>query len=267
MAGRLDEILEALEEAVASGSSLALRLFEEGNLSYTRKDDGSPVSVADVQVEELIRERLERLLPEITVVGEESVSDAAGRLDDYIALDPIDGTSNYLRGTPFFAVTAAYLAGGLPSAGVVADPVHRRTFTAVRGGGAFREGERMKIGEGGEASALRFATVSLAGESLPRELQRGFLGAIAGSVHRLQALRSVALEVTGVAAGWVDATVFNRISVWDVAAACLIVEEAGGLWTALDGARPPFTDPRARYSVLAASNVRLHSEIRGLLAG
>lgn len=267
MNSELTEILEALEDATAHGATLAMKLFDRGVLRYSRKDDGSPVTVADVKVEEAMRERLDRLLPEIAVVGEESVDDAAQRLHDYIAIDPIDGTSNYLRGTPFFAVTAAYLSDGFPSAGVVADPVHRHTFTAVRGGGAFRDGEPMRIEEDSTASALRFATVSLAAESLPRELQRGFLGSIAGRVHRLQSLRSVALEITGIAAGWVDATVFNRISVWDVAAACLMVEEAGGLWTSLDGTRPPFTDPRARYSVLAATNDRLHSEIRDLLAG
>lgn len=263
----LTEIIAALEHAGAEGAELALSLFATSGLGVRLKDDGSPVTRADVQVEERIKERLAELLPGVPVVGEETGDKSIPGDGEFISVDPIDGTSNFLRGTPFFAVTLAYLTGGWPLAGVVIDPVHNATYTAVRGAGAQRDGRPLKLERGSRARTLERATVSVPAESLPRHLREHLLGRLAGRINRMQNLRSVALELAGLAAGWIDATIFSRISVWDVAAACLIVEEAGGMWTAIDGTKPPFADPGRRYSVLAASNPELHAELRALIEG
>lgn len=239
-------------------------MFTGTRLDPRRKRDGSPVTQADVQVEELIKTELEGRFPGLPIVGEETSSELDVDDGEYIAVDPIDGTSNYLRGTPFFAVTLAYLQGGWPVAGVVIDPVHQVTYSATRGGGATRNGEPLAFSEENVRS-LRRATVSLPGESLPRQLRERFLGRIAGRLNRMQSLRSVALELAGLAAGWIDAAVFGSISVWDVAAGCLIVEEAGGVWTAIDGRKVPFGDSGSRYSILAASSPELHGEILSLI--
>lgn len=259
------EILVALEEAAGAGAELALSMFSDTKLDPRLKRDGSPVTTADIQVEERIKEKLAELIPGVPVIGEETSAGLQVEDGEYVAVDPIDGTSNYLRGTPFFAVTLAYLSAGRPAAGVVLDPIHRDIYSASRGGGATRNGERLALDGGSICRSLKRATVSVPGESLPRKLQERFLGRLAGRLNRMQSLRSVALELAGLAAGWIDATVFAKISVWDVAAACLIVEEAGGTWTAIDGSKPPFSDPTARYSVLAACSPELHREILGLI--
>jgi len=260
----VNEILTALEQAAASGAELALEMFAGGGLSARLKADGSPVTRADVQVEERIKERLAELAPRVTVVGEETTDNSA-IAGDFISVDPIDGTSNFMRGTPFFAVTLAYLSDGWPQAGVVLDPVHNVTYSAARGHGATRNGKPLSLEGDALARTLDRATVSVPAESLPRHLQERFLGPLAGRINRMQNLRSVALELAGLAAGWIDATVFASISVWDVAAACLLVEEAGGVWTAIDGTKPAFDDPQRRYSVLAASNPDLHGELLELI--
>jgi myo-inositol-1(or 4)-monophosphatase len=259
-------VLAALERAGRAGAELAMDMFRGARLDPRRKWDGSPVTLADVEVEKLIKADLEARFPDLPIVGEETSDDLEVDGGEYIAVDPIDGTSNYLRGTPFFAVTLAYLQDGWPLAGVVIDPVHKVTYSAVRGGGAERNGEPLALSEE-KPRSLRRATVSLPGESLPRRLQERFLGRIAARLHRMQSLRAVALELAGLAAGWIDATVFGSISVWDVAAGCLIVEEAGGVWTAIDGMKIPFSDSHGRYSILAACSLELHSEIRSLIDG
>jgi myo-inositol-1(or 4)-monophosphatase len=257
-------VLVALEQAGHAGADLAMDMFSGTSLDPRRKRDGSPVTRADVSVEELIKSDLEARFPDLPIVGEETSDDLEVDGDEYIAVDPIDGTSNYLRGTPFFAVTLAYLQEGWPVAGVVIDPVHEVTYCAARGSGATSNGEPLAL-SGEKARSLRHATVSLPGESLPRHLRERFLGRIAGRLNRMQSLRSVALELAGLAAGWLDAVVFGSVSVWDVAAGCLIVEEAGGVWTAIDGTQVPFGDSRARYSVLAACSPELHAEILSLI--
>ncbi len=81
----------------------------------------------------------------------------------------------------------------------------------------------------------------------------------------MQALRSVALEIVGLACGWIDAAVFNRVAVWDVAAASLVMEEAGGRWTGFDGSQPQLSDRGRRYSFLGASGPELHGDILALV--
>lgn len=258
------DVLAALAQAGHAGAMLAMDMFTGTRLDPRVKRDGSPVTRADVRVEELIKAKLVERLPGLPIVGEETSGDHDVDGGEYIAVDPIDGTSNYLRGTPFFAVTLAYLQDGWPVAGVVIDPVHEVTYSAARDGGTTRNGGRLALSEE-KVRSLRGATVSVPGESLPRHLRERFLGRIAGRVSRMQSLRSVALELAGLAAGWIDAAVFGNISVWDVAAGCLIVEEAGGVWTAIDGTKVPFSDSGARYSILAACSPELHGEILSLI--
>ncbi len=262
----MDEVLDALRATTGVGAELALQEFAHRAFDTERKEDGSPVTSADVEVEERMLARLAELAPGIPAVGEESVHGLGGDTPgEYIAIDPIDGTSNFVRGVPFFAITAVYVESGRAMVGVVVDPIHDRSYWAVRGGGAFRDGTRLRLPAEATARSLGRATVALAAESLPRHLKGQFLPRIAGRVSRVQALRAVALETVGLAAGWSDAAIFNNIAVWDIAAASLILEEAGGAWSRLDAGERDFTTFHHHYSFVGAARPDLLEEVMALI--
>lgn len=262
----MNEILDVLRDATGVGAELALMEFADRRFDTDRKDDGSPVTSADLRVEERMLARLAELAPGVTVIGEESINERGEPPHEYIAIDPIDGTSNFVRRVPFFAITAVYIQSGRAMVGVVADPIHDQSYWAVRGGGAYRNATRLRLPAAETATSLRRATVALSAESLPRRLRDEFLPAIANRANRIQALRAVALETVGLAAGWSDAAIFNNIAVWDIAAASLILEEAGGAWRGLgrDDAAS-FTAFHHNYSFVGAAHRHLLEEVCALI--
>lgn len=259
-----EAILAALREGVTAGADLARQAFHDREFEVEIKDDGTPVTSADVAVERAMRARLAARTPDIALVGEESGGSEQVHDERYIAIDPIDGTSNFLRGVPFFGVTAAYIEAGAVVAGAVADPIHGDTFWAARGQGAYRNGRRLHVSGG--ARTLAGATVVMATEILPSRLRGAFLQEVLSRVARHQAIRSVALEVTGMAAGWSDAILFSNVAVWDFAAAALVLEEAGGRWSDFEGHRPDLGHPGTRCALLACRDPHLHGEILSLMA-
>lgn len=263
MSSNHTEMLNALRAGLGSGAALARRRFLEEAHTVRRKEDGSPVTAVDVEVEKAIMSELVDSVAGIPLLGEESAAKAPDRLDTYVAIDPIDGTSNFMRGVPFFGMTAVYVEDGQAQAGVVLDPAHEREYWATRGGGAYLNGEPLR--PSARQTKLSRATVASAPDSLPTGLQREFLPELARRVHRLQAIRSVALEICGLAAGWIDAALFNGVAVWDFGAAALIVEEAGGRWTELDGSRPDLARVGARYSFFGTIDSGLYDEITALM--
>lgn len=258
----LKRIVGALTAAAESGARVAREAFVSRSFETEIKKDGTPVTSADVQVERRIRDSLEERLPGIVVVGEEIGSAPDPLPDRYIALDPIDGTSNFLRGVPFFGVSAAFIADGTAMAGVVVDPMHETTYQAVRGGGAYRDGSRLPELTAG--ARLEGSTVAISTELLPPRLRHELLEELLRRIDRHQAIRSITLEVTGVAVGWADAAIFNRAAIWDFAAAALVLEEVGGVWSDFEGRRPELTDPETRMGFLGAANAELHAEILAL---
>lgn len=257
------EVISALREAVEAAAQLARELFESRSFDIELKRDGTPVTSADVEVERCMLEVLRRRLPELPIVGEEEASTDQSRPGTYAVVDPIDGTSNFLRGVPFFGITAAVIRDGVIQLGVVADPMHARTFHAERGRGAYVNDERME--QRRNETPLAKATIAMSAELLPSDLRSAFLPALLERIDRHQAIRSVALEVTGIASGWSEAAVFPSAAAWDFAAAALVLEEVGGVWSDFQGKQTDFEDPRARHEVVAAASGELHQAILELL--
>lgn len=123
-----------------------------GNIEYTRKTDLSPVTFYDVKVEETLRQTLSESFPEIGFEGEET--GATGNTDTYWLVDPIDGTSSFIRGLPFSTNMAALVSGGVVIAAVIYDFVHDTLFTARKGHGAFKDGEPIHLNTTREAGNL-----------------------------------------------------------------------------------------------------------------
>lgn len=205
---------------------LARRLFEKRDAgSFELKGDQDYLTEADGEVEKLIEKRILAAYPRDTVMGEEgggSIGNSAW------IVDPIDGTANFARGNPHFAISIAYARDGEPAIGVIYNPVLNELYAAQRGGGATLNGKAMRVSA---TPDMRHATVEL-GWSTRRPLD-DYLAMVkrvfatgAGVLRQ----GSGALGMAYVAAGRIDGYGELHINAWDVLAGLLIVREAGG-WT------------------------------------
>lgn len=220
----LDARLEAAVPAVRAAGRLALDYFNRrGQLAIEHKGQQDLVSVADRAVEDLLRRELGRLFPEDAILGEEG---GGGDEPRSWVLDPIDGTFNFLKGIPCWGVVAAYVAGGQVQIGITYDPVHDEMFTARRGGGAFRNGEPIRVSgnTGVDTSCVAFAYSF----KQPQETYVGLVKAALEQGFEHRRMGSTAIQLCWVADGRCDGIATLLCSSWDALAGLILVEEAGG---------------------------------------
>jgi histidinol-phosphatase len=250
----VDAALDVMVAAARAGGAVALRHFHRG-VDVTLKADRSPVSVADREAEQAVLAALARTYPDHGMLGEES--GAQGSAARRFIVDPIDGTRNFVRGIPYWAVLIALEDNGVITAGVIHEPVTGEVYTARRGGGAWLDGAPIRV-----SSVAGLADATLAHGTL-RIFRR--LGRWDGFVRLVDATRSQRgfgdfLGYAWLAAGRVDVALGLNLKIWDVAAPKILVEEAGGRLTDLDGG-----DSLTSGSALA-TNGRLHAAALSLLA-
>lgn len=221
-----------LEAAVREGGKLSLSGFRKASLKTWAKGRGEPVSEIDHAVNDLLKERLLGARPGYGWLSEESTDDRSRLGQNRVwIVDPIDGTRAFIRGQDDFTVTAALVEEHRPVAGAVFAPARDEFFFARKGQGAFLNGKPIS------ASTVR----RLAGCRI--QADRDFLASKRWQSPwpgmRVSKLQSFALRLAEVAAGRADAAISARPkSEWDIAAADLIIGEAGGV--CLDGDGRPF---------------------------
>jgi histidinol-phosphatase len=254
----------ALALALADvADSLTLPRFRAVDLIVETKADATPVTEADRAVERALRARLSEARRGDAVVGEEfgpgGAAPAAGRR---WIVDPIDGTANYMRGVPVWATLIALAEGDEMRVGVVSAPAFGRRWWAVRGGGAF-----VAESDGGADRRLRVSAVGsledaqLSYAGLEQWDADGRLEAVLELVRRCWRTRSFGdfWAYMLVAEGAMDIALDPVVSLWDLAAPQVIVEEAGGRFSDLGGAR------RADGGDAIASNGLLHDAARTIV--
>jgi histidinol-phosphatase len=230
--------------------SITLPRFRAADLVVEAKPDLTPVSEADRAVERAIRERLAGERPGEPVLGEEEGGEDEGGGARWI-VDPIDATKNYVRGIPVYATLIALERGGEPVVGVASAPSLGRRWWAARGEGAFADGRRLEVSRV-ERLADAVVTYTSAADFAPRGLGAQF----ERLVDTAWAARGYGdfWQYVLLAEGAVDVAVETVAELWDLAAPQVIVEEAGGRFTSLDGTRT------AAAGNCLASNGRLHEE-------
>jgi histidinol-phosphatase len=217
--------------AVEAGDN-AKRIRALGICAET-KADASPVTIADRENERLVREAIDREFPDDGVLGEEGSSKNGSSQRRWI-VDPIDGTRDFVRGNRFWCVLIALEEAGESLVGVAHFPMLGETYWAVRGGGSYLNGERLRVSEIDSISTCSFSPNGLhlkeAGPYLPR---------LTEFMQRSWSVRSHGgpLDACQLAAGQVDVWFEPKVEIWDLAALKLIIEEAGGDFFALDGSR------------------------------
>jgi myo-inositol-1(or 4)-monophosphatase len=243
-----------LAEAVREAGGLALSMFKTPLKNWTKGEALSPVSDADIAVDVLLRERLTGDGESIAWLSEESVDDLA-RLDArYVwIVDPIDGTRAYIAGLPDWAVSAALVENGRPVAGCLYAPVSDEFFFAIVGQGATRNGAAIAAAPGAALAQARIAA--------PRKLLDR-LQAIAPPFAVMPRTHSLALRLARVAEGTFDAGIAGGSSHdWDLAAADLLVHEAGGALTSFAGDTVAYNRPVPRHGMLVAAGRERHAAL------
>lgn len=219
-----------------------------------RKEDGSPFTEADIAVQAALQRELKQILP-VPLIGEEmdeTRQTALWESDELWCVDPIDGTSNFINGIPYFAVSVALMRGGRSVLGVVYNPVEQEMFSALKGGGAFLEDEPLPLRQ--SSGRLQDAIASVDFKRLPRELANRLVLAPPYSSQRN--FGACSLEWCHVAAGRFDVYLHGGQKLWDYAAGALVLEEAGGHLGCMD--RDDFWDsPPWTRSAIAARNAEL----------
>jgi len=249
----LDDVVALVREA----GELTLQWFRTSDLAVERKGDGTPVTAADKAAERFLRDEIGRRFPDDAVIGEEEPS-SSGTSGCTWVIDPIDGTKSFTHGVPLYSnLVARYDAEGC-ALGVINLPALGETVYAGRGLGCFADGEPAHVDS--RTSSLDGACVCTSG-----------LGP--WTPDQLAALRSAGPLVRTwgdgfgfalVATGRIQAMVDPKVAVWDLGPLPVIIREAGGRYTELDGGEGVALDP-ARTASAVASNGLVHDELLDLI--
>ena len=235
---------------------------EVENLQVSRKGPADFVSAADHRAEEVIRAELARARPGYGFLMEES-GETAGRDPQHRwIVDPLDGTTNFLHGIPHFAISIALERQGKLSAALIHNPITDELFTAERGSGAFVNDRRLRVAaRPGLADAVVATGMPFRGRGDHARYVTE-LTAVMPEVAGVRRFGAAALDLAYVAAGRFDGFWERDLSPWDLAAGILIVREAGGYVTDLDG-----RDAVLDKGHVVAGNEAIHGQLLALLKG
>jgi histidinol-phosphatase len=247
--------LEAALEAAAAAEAVIRRYYRQ-QLDVQIKADSSPVTEADVGAERAIREVLEGRFPDHGFYGEETGRDREDSPFLWL-VDPIDGTKSFVRGYPFFSTQIALMHEGRIVAAVSNAPAFGERAWAEAGGGAWLDGERIAVSDVDTIEAATLSTGNLG--TLARGSGWGRFGALVARVNRIRGYGDF-YHYHLLAAGRIDAVLESDVNILDIAALTLIVEEAGGRFTQLDGA--PVT---LETTTVLATNGALHESVLAAL--
>ena len=242
-----------LTDTVREAGALALSLFRTELKNWT-KGASSPVSEADIRVNDLLESRLRSATPDYGWLSEESVDDEA-RLEKRLVwiVDPIDGTRGYLAGREDWCVSVALVENGSPLLAAVFAPASEEFFFAMRGQGALLNAAPVLATSGTELDFSRVAGPKPLVERLSRQT---------GEIILHPRIGSLALRLCRVAQGSLDAAFAGGQSRdWDLAAANLIVQEANGNMTALSGDAILYNRREVTHGVLVAAGRDRHASI------
>lgn len=255
-------VLNVMVMAAEKAARGLVRDFGEvEQLQVSVKGPGDFVSQADIQAEKIIRGELHKARPRFGFVLEEGGTEIGEDTSHRWIVDPLDGTTNFLHGIPHFAISIGLEQDGEIIAGVVFNPITNELFWAEKGGGAFFNDRRIRV------SSRRKLDEAIITTGIPHRgrgdhpaflLQQQRVMAATSGVRRFGA---AALDLAYVAAGRCEGYWEWGLKPWDVAAGMIIVREAGGTVSSLDG-----SNVLESGNILATNNI-LHGAINGLIVG
>ena len=210
ISANLNIMIKASEKA----SKVLIRDFGEvEKLQVSKKGPRDFVSNADIKAEKIIIEELKKAKPNYSILSEESGNEFNKDKDNVWIIDPIDGTLNFLHGIPHFAISIALKSNNKIVSGLIFDPIKDEIFYAEKDNGAYFNNHRIRVSKKNEINDCLFACGGKINKHLNIQYRRS---------------GSAALDMAYVAAGRYDGFFHHNLSIWDIAAGIILIEEAGG---------------------------------------
>jgi myo-inositol-1(or 4)-monophosphatase len=238
--------LEIIRQAMRQAGQQVLKLAAEGFETHIKKDR-SPVTTADLAVNQILHELLLTAFPHDAWLSEEGPDDPR-RLENkrVWVIDPIDGTKYFMRGIPQYAISVALVESHQPVVAAVYNPATDELFSAVRGMGAWLNGQPIHVTPARDGRPVVLVN--------PPALERGVFRAIEAAAE-CRAMGSIAYTLAQVAAGRADATLnLDGLNEWDVAGGVLLIEEAGGMVMDRNGSPVCFNQAKTTIHGILAAN-------------
>lgn len=247
------QLLDFAKSIAYEAGVIMRHYFDASQITVTKKADNSPVTEADTKINQLLIERVNQAFPDHGVLGEEA-STATSEHDKVWVCDPIDGTAPFIFGLPTGMFSLAYVEDGVPIVAVAFDPFLERLFWAVKGQGAFCNKRPLHAASGGLKGAHIAGPSYIKGILQARSLYEGleqkgaFIEIFPGNVYKCCLI----------AEGRLHGRIFSGPGAHDIAAVKLLVEEAGGKVTDLDGNEQRY-DRAINGAII--SNGSIHQEL------
>jgi len=256
------EFLPHIQQIAREAGDLLMEHFGKVDIEY--KGEVDVVTAADRESEKLIVERLTKLWPDHDLMGEEGARRTSGS-DNRWYIDPLDGTTNFAHGYPVFCVSIALERRGELIAGTVYDPTRREMFAAEKGAGSFLNDRAMRVSKTGRLAEGLIAT-GFPSQKRHKNPNIHFYHHITLQTHGVRRAGSAAMDLAYTAAGRYDGYWEFNLNPWDTAAGVLLVREAGGVVSDLDGGAFDIASKE-----VVASNGKLHPallhELQAVMAG
>jgi myo-inositol-1(or 4)-monophosphatase len=252
-------LLTTAIEAVVRAGDIQLARFGRA-MRVDKKGTIDLVTEVDLEVERMFRALIAERYPDHQVLAEEMGGSATVPPGPCWVFDPIDGTTNYAHGLPIFCASVALEVNGAAQVAAIFDPNRKELFTAELGGGAFLNGRPLRV------SSAKTLVDALLVTSFPYDIHSrveeivGLFGVFVGRARAVRRFGSAAIDLCYVAAGRLDGLWAADLKPWDIAGGALIVAEAGGRVTNMDG--QPFT---SRGGHVLATNGHLHDAMLGVI--
>ncbi len=251
MVSELRDLINEICLLVKDCGKVILNADREKMAIDTKSGVADLVTEYDKKVQEQLAVGLKKLLPEAKFIGEEGSNDELTENGYAFVVDPIDGTTNFIKDYHMSAISVALLKGKEVVAGVVYNPYLDEIFYTIKGQGAFCNGKRISV----SSQPLSNALILFGSSPYDKNLFKKTLETLSEYFYKALDIRrcgSAALDLCSVACGRAELYFELQVSPWDFAAGKLLVEEAGGVVTALDGAPLSFD---GKTSILAKNNI------------
>lgn len=242
----VDKLLPEVENVLREAGAKMLSMVRPK--VYTKEGHANYVTEGDLAIQTLVMERLARILPGSLFYAEEKEENTLTDEPTWI-IDPIDGTANFIRGCEHSCISAALAQNRETVMGLIYNPYRHTMYTAIKGQGAWRDGERITV----SSCPFDRALVRFGSSPYQPRLAHATVAALEEFLHScgdVRRLGSAALDLCAIAEGSNDIFFEYRLSPWDYAAGMLLVTEAGGICTSTDGSPLEISHP---MGVLAAS--------------